>query len=407
MLPNGGGIAYGEFHLDRAQPGLADGQPAVDRGRADARQRVGHALGRDARPRDVTPDAFLALAIARAAARDQRTEHQPRAVVRAGGLLAVTPRRPARARAGARLEPVLRTGLDAAPTSSLKSVWFSALRDVGADARHHRVADARLEGGGKGRRPHARRDRLHPAGAGSRRSRRAPTRRRILDQQYERIKNPDRKAQFAFVRPAHIRRRARAGGVVRVARRRRQPPPRAVGARGPALPAPSAARAPPRRSISSRACCSCARSSAPATSSSRSAGWTRRSAATSRRARRRHGARRSSTACRRIPRAAAPHHPVVGGRSVSRQPTPREPPSHDDAIRILVTGGTFDKEYDELTGTLFFRTRTSRRCCGWAAHGCDLAIETAMMIDSLDMDDARRGAIVGALPRAPPNARSS
>ena len=24
-------------------------------------------------------------------------------------------------------------------------------------------------------------------------------------------------------------------------------------------------------------------------------------------------------------------------------------------IRILVTGGTFDKEYDELTGRLFFR----------------------------------------------------
>ena len=39
------------------------------------------------------------------------------------------------------------------------------------------------------------------------------------------------------------------------------------------------------------------------------------------------------------------------------------------AIRILVTGGTFDKEYDELTGQLFFRTRTSRRCCGSAAAG--------------------------------------
>ena len=24
-------------------------------------------------------------------------------------------------------------------------------------------------------------------------------------------------------------------------------------------------------------------------------------------------------------------------------------------IRILITGGTFDKEYDELTGTLYFR----------------------------------------------------
>ena len=37
------------------------------------------------------------------------------------------------------------------------------------------------------------------------------------------------------------------------------------------------------------------------------------------------------------------------------------------SIRLLITGGTFDKEYDELTGRLFFGKRTSRKCCGAAA----------------------------------------
>ena len=40
------------------------------------------------------------------------------------------------------------------------------------------------------------------------------------------------------------------------------------------------------------------------------------------------------------------------------------------AIRILVTGGTFDKEYDELSGRLYFKDTHLRRCCGSAAAGC-------------------------------------
>jgi L-asparaginase len=34
-------------------------------------------------------------------------------------------------------------------------------------------------------------------------------------------------------------------------------------------------------------------------------------------------------------------------------PVPHIP--HPDMIRILITGGTFDKEYDEIAGTLFFK----------------------------------------------------
>jgi L-asparaginase len=63
-------------------------------------------------------------------------------------------------------------------------------------------------------------------------------------------------------------------------------------------------------------------------------------------------------------------------------------------IRILVTGGTFDKEYDELTGRLFFRDTHVEEMLRRGRARLDLTIETVMMIDSLDMDDAGRAAIV-------------
>lgn len=63
-------------------------------------------------------------------------------------------------------------------------------------------------------------------------------------------------------------------------------------------------------------------------------------------------------------------------------------------IRILVTGGTFDKQYDELTGRLFFRDTHVPEMLQRGRCRLDLAIETAMMIDSLDLDDAGRAAIV-------------
>jgi L-asparaginase len=64
------------------------------------------------------------------------------------------------------------------------------------------------------------------------------------------------------------------------------------------------------------------------------------------------------------------------------------------AIRILVTGGTFDKEYDELTGTLFFRDTHVDEMLRRGRARLDLSIETVMMIDSLEMNDAGRAAIV-------------
>jgi L-asparaginase len=63
-------------------------------------------------------------------------------------------------------------------------------------------------------------------------------------------------------------------------------------------------------------------------------------------------------------------------------------------IRILVTGGTFDKEYDELTGRLFFRDTHVPEMLSRGRARLDLTVETVMMIDSLDMDDRLRGKVV-------------
>jgi L-asparaginase len=63
-------------------------------------------------------------------------------------------------------------------------------------------------------------------------------------------------------------------------------------------------------------------------------------------------------------------------------------------IRILVTGGTFDKEYDELTGRLFFRDTHVPEMLRRGRCRVPVAIETVMMIDSLDLDDRGRAQIV-------------
>jgi L-asparaginase len=64
------------------------------------------------------------------------------------------------------------------------------------------------------------------------------------------------------------------------------------------------------------------------------------------------------------------------------------------AIRILVTGGTFDKEYDELTGRLFFKDTHVQEMLHRGRCRVDVAVETVMMIDSLDLDERGRAVIV-------------
>ncbi len=73
-------------------------------------------------------------------------------------------------------------------------------------------------------------------------------------------------------------------------------------------------------------------------------------------------------------------------------------------IRILVTGGTFDKEYDELTGRLFFRQTHVPEMLRRGRCRLDVTVETAMMIDSLELRDEGRRRIVDRCAAAPERA---
>ncbi|MBC8323854.1 MAG: asparaginase [Candidatus Marinimicrobia bacterium] len=64
------------------------------------------------------------------------------------------------------------------------------------------------------------------------------------------------------------------------------------------------------------------------------------------------------------------------------------------AIRIFITGGTFDKEYNEITGELFFKDTHMREILELGRAHIDVNIRTLMMIDSLDMTDADRKIIL-------------
>ena len=63
-------------------------------------------------------------------------------------------------------------------------------------------------------------------------------------------------------------------------------------------------------------------------------------------------------------------------------------------IRILVTGGTFDKEYDELSGRLYFKDTHVPEMLTRGRCGLEVMVDTVMMIDSLDLDHRGRAAIV-------------
>ncbi len=65
-------------------------------------------------------------------------------------------------------------------------------------------------------------------------------------------------------------------------------------------------------------------------------------------------------------------------------------------ICIFVTGGTFDKTYDEIRGRLSFGETHLPEMLRLGRSRVDVSISTLMMIDSLDMTDADRAVIVRA-----------
>ena len=63
-------------------------------------------------------------------------------------------------------------------------------------------------------------------------------------------------------------------------------------------------------------------------------------------------------------------------------------------IRILITGGTFDKEYNELNGTLFFKDTHLPEMLQLGRCKLEVKIQTLMLVDSLDMSDRDRQLII-------------
>jgi L-asparaginase len=72
-----------------------------------------------------------------------------------------------------------------------------------------------------------------------------------------------------------------------------------------------------------------------------------------------------------------------------------------DRIRIFVTGGTFDKEYDELAGKLYFQDSHLAEMLRLGRCRLPVEVRTLMMIDSLEMTDADRALIVEQCRAAP------
>lgn len=70
-------------------------------------------------------------------------------------------------------------------------------------------------------------------------------------------------------------------------------------------------------------------------------------------------------------------------------------------IRVLVTGGTFDKKYNEKTGQLYFKDTHVAEMLRLGRSRVPITIHTVMMKDSLDMTDADRAVIVRKCTEAP------
>jgi aminopeptidase N len=199
VLPTGGGIAYGEFHLDPASltwlmKNLPDVSDALTRGAAWITLWDAMLNG------EVRPDAVLDLAM-----RSVAVERDELNVQRELGYLSQAYWRflgpDARRTVVPGLERLLRDGLAAAPSQSLKSAWFSALRDTaGTPATLAWLVDVWKQKATVPGLTLAETDYIRLAEELAVRD--IEDARTILEQQLERTKNPDRKAQFAFVRPA-------------------------------------------------------------------------------------------------------------------------------------------------------------------------------------------------------------
>jgi aminopeptidase N len=199
ILPTGGGIGYGDFVLDADSRAyltahLADIRDPLTRGAALVTLWEEMLDGR------VTPDVLFDLLLAALPKESDELSVQRMLSYAQRAYWTFLPV-PARNTRMQELERVLREGLDRAATASLKSAWFNALRDTARTPatlqrlervwrRSETIAGLVLD------EPDYITLALELAVRG------VPSWQQILEQQAARIRNPDRKAQFEFVRPA-------------------------------------------------------------------------------------------------------------------------------------------------------------------------------------------------------------
>lgn len=71
------------------------------------------------------------------------------------------------------------------------------------------------------------------------------------------------------------------------------------------------------------------------------------------------------------------------------------------SIRIFITGGTFDKEYNEITGQLYFNDSHLPEMLQLGRSRLDVEIRTLMMVDSLEMTETDRDLIADHCLKSP------
>jgi aminopeptidase N len=198
ILPTGGGLGYGGFELDadtltylRAHlPEIAD---PLTRGAAWVTLWEQMLDGR------VAASDVIALGL-RALPHESDEQNVQRVLTYIQGAYWKFLPSGRRGETAATIEPVLVAGLRAAPTPSLKSAWFSALRDTARSpatiAWLERIWRKQEDVPGL-----ILTEPDYTTLALQLAVREVPSWSEILDQQLARIENPDRKARFAFVRP--------------------------------------------------------------------------------------------------------------------------------------------------------------------------------------------------------------
>ena len=199
VLPSGGGVGYGGFELDAASlTYLIAHLPEIDD--PLTRGAAWITLWEQMLDRRTSASSVVDLAL-RALPRETDEQNVQRVLGYARQAYWNFLPAPDRDGVAIRLELVLKAGLAAAPTPSLKSAWFSALRDI---ARTEATV-AWLERVWRKTESVPGLTLAEPdyiTLALELAVREPPAWKEILDEQLARIENPDRKARFAYVRPA-------------------------------------------------------------------------------------------------------------------------------------------------------------------------------------------------------------